>query len=66
MSVFINYPLTQPAMPRFELKQSTRHITSYAGLILVGQCLEAARLDLLDNYTHWVLTLAYQPEMKAF
>ena len=36
-------------MPRFELKQSTRHITSYAGLILVGQCLEAARLDLLDK-----------------
>ncbi len=36
-------------MPRFELKQSTRHITSYAGLILVGLCLEAARLDLLDK-----------------
>lgn len=36
-------------MPRFELKQSTRHITSYAGLILVGQCLEAARLELLDK-----------------
>ena len=36
-------------MPRFELKQSTRHMTSYAGLILVGQCLEAARLDLLDK-----------------
>jgi len=36
-------------MPRFELKQSTRHMTSYAGLILVGQCLEAARVDLLDK-----------------
>jgi len=36
-------------MPRFELKQSTRHMTSYAGLMLVGQCLEAARLDLLDK-----------------
>jgi|GEM_PF-575547 len=36
-------------MPRFELRQSTRHITSYAGLILVGQCLEAARLELLDK-----------------
>ena len=36
-------------MPRFELKQSTLHITSYAGLILIGQCLEAARLDLLDK-----------------
>ena len=36
-------------MPRFELKQSTRHITSHAGLILVGQCLEAARLELLDK-----------------
>jgi hypothetical protein len=36
-------------MPRFELKQSTRHITSHAGLILVGQCLEAAKLELLDK-----------------
>lgn len=36
-------------MPRFELKQSTRHITSYAGLILIGQCLEAAQLDLIDK-----------------
>jgi hypothetical protein len=36
-------------MPRFELRQSTRHITSYAGLILVGQCLEAAKLELLDK-----------------
>lgn len=36
-------------MPQFELKQSTRHMTSCAGLILVGQCLDAARLDLLDK-----------------
>ena len=36
-------------MPRFELKQSTRHITSYAGLILIGQCLAAAGLDALDK-----------------
>ena len=36
-------------MPRFELKQSTRHLTSYAGLILIGQCLAAAGLTLLDK-----------------
>ena len=36
-------------MPRFELKQSTRHMTSYAGLILIGQCLEAAGLNFLDK-----------------
>ena len=36
-------------MPRFELKQSTRHITSYAGLVLIGQCLAAAELQCLDK-----------------
>src|SRR5512137_1393061 len=36
-------------MPRFQLKQSTRHLTSFAGLILIGQCLEAAGLDALDK-----------------
>jgi hypothetical protein len=36
-------------MPRFELKQSTRHFTSYAGLVLIGQCLAAAGLDQLDK-----------------
>jgi Transposase DDE domain group 1 len=35
-------------MPRFHLKQSSRHLTSHAGLALVGQCLEAAQLNLLD------------------
>jgi len=35
-------------MPRFELKQSTRNLTSNAGLALLGQCFTAARLDLLD------------------
>lgn len=35
-------------MPRFELKQSNRHLTSYAGLALIGQCLEAARVERLD------------------
>jgi len=36
-------------MPRFELKQSTRHITSHAGLMLIGQCLAAAGLHLIDK-----------------
>jgi hypothetical protein len=36
-------------MPRFQLKQSTRHLTSFAGLILIGQCLEAAGLSALDK-----------------
>ena len=36
-------------MPRFQLKQSTRHITSFAGLVLIGQCLEAAGLSALDK-----------------
>jgi len=36
-------------MPRFELKLSTRHMTSNAGLILIGQCLEAAGLNFLDK-----------------
>lgn len=36
-------------MPRFELKQSNRHLTSHAGLALIGQCLEAARLERLDR-----------------
>jgi hypothetical protein len=35
-------------MPRFHLKQSSRHLTSHAGLALIGQCLEAAQLHLLD------------------
>ncbi len=35
-------------MPRFRLKQSNRHLTSHAGLALVGQCFEAAQLDRLD------------------
>ncbi len=36
-------------MPRFELKQSTRHITSHAGLFLIGQCLAAAGFHLIDS-----------------
>lgn len=35
-------------MPRLHLKQSTRHLTLTAGLILVGQCLLVAQLDRLD------------------
>jgi hypothetical protein len=35
-------------MPQFNLKQSTRHLTSTAGLMLVGQCLVIAELDRLD------------------
>jgi len=36
-------------MPRFELKQSTRYFTSYAGLILIGQCLAAAGFIRIDK-----------------
>ena len=36
-------------MPRFHLKQSSRHLTSHAGLALVGQCFEAAQLGRLDT-----------------
>lgn len=39
-------------MPRFELKQSNRHLTSYAGLALIGQCYEAAQVDKLDFRFH--------------
>jgi hypothetical protein len=35
-------------MPRFCLKQSNRHLTSTAGLMLIGQCLAIAELDRLD------------------
>jgi hypothetical protein len=35
-------------MPQFHLKQSTRHLTSTAGLMLVGQCRVIAELDRLD------------------
>ena len=34
-------------MPRFELKESNRHLTSYAGLSLIGQCCEAAQASLV-------------------
>lgn len=39
-------------MPRFELKESNRHLTSYAGLALIGQCYEAAQVDKLDFRLH--------------
>jgi hypothetical protein len=35
-------------MPQFQLKQSSRHLTSHAGLALIGQCLEAAQVNVLD------------------
>jgi hypothetical protein len=35
-------------MPRFCLKQSNRHLTATAGLMLIGQCLAIAELDRLD------------------
>jgi hypothetical protein len=35
-------------MAYFHLKQSTRHLTSTAGLMLIGQCLVVAELDRLD------------------
>lgn len=34
-------------MPRFELRESNRQLTSYAGLSLIGQCCEAAQVDLV-------------------
>lgn len=34
-------------MPRFELKESNRQLTSYAGLSLIGQCCEAAQASLV-------------------
>lgn len=36
-------------MPRFHLKQSCRHLTSHAGLALIGQCFEAAQMSRLDT-----------------
>ena len=36
-------------MAYFHLKQSTRHLTSTAGLMLVGQCFLVAELDRLDT-----------------
>lgn len=35
-------------MPRFELKQSSRNLTSCAGVFLIGQCCEAAEVNKLD------------------
>lgn len=35
-------------MPYFHLKQSTRHLTSTAGLMLVGHCLLVTQLERLD------------------
>ena len=35
-------------MAYFHLKQSTRHLTSTAGLMLLGQCFLVAELDRLD------------------
>jgi hypothetical protein len=37
-------------MSRFELKQSTRHLTSHVGLALMGQCFDAARLGMLEGW----------------
>jgi len=34
-------------MPRFELRESTRQLTSYAGLSLIGQCCEAAQVAVV-------------------
>ena len=35
-------------MPRFHLKESNRHLTSTAGLMLIGHCVVLAELDRLD------------------
>jgi hypothetical protein len=35
-------------MPRFQLRESNRHLTSTAGLMLIGQCLVLAQLERLD------------------
>jgi hypothetical protein len=38
----IDYAFAQAAKPRFQLKPSNRHLTSHAGLALIGQCFEGA------------------------
>jgi hypothetical protein len=35
-------------MPRFQLKESSRHLTSTAGLMLIGHCFALAELERLD------------------
>lgn len=35
-------------MPRFQLKESNRHLTSSAGLMLIGHCLALTELERLD------------------
>jgi hypothetical protein len=35
-------------MPRFQLKESNRHLTSTAGLMLINHCLVLAELERLD------------------
>jgi len=35
-------------MPGFQLKESNRHLTSTAGLMLIGHCLVLAELERLD------------------
>ena len=35
-------------MPRFQLKESNRHLTSSAGLMLIGHCLALTQFERLD------------------
>jgi hypothetical protein len=35
-------------MSRFQLRESNRHLTSTAGLALIGHCLALAQLERLD------------------
>jgi len=63
-------------MAYFHLKQSTRHLTSTAGLLLIGQCLLLAEVERLDlrlpkrgkimmseavNFSHSEISLLCQP-----
>lgn len=53
-------------MPRFELKESNRHLTSYAGLALIGQCCEAAQVDRLDFRFHTSLGMKTSDLVKSY
>jgi hypothetical protein len=43
----LHFPLiTKTIMPRFELRQSGKlNLTSYSGLVLIGQCCQAAQVE---------------------
>jgi hypothetical protein len=43
---YASFLFTQLTMPRFEVKQSAKlNLTSYSGLVLIGQCCQAAQVE---------------------